>query len=296
MLKTVKDLPKVKEMLDKSKEILGWDVLELCLNGPEEKLAETKYCQPAMFIGGLAGLEKLRSEKPECADNPQFVAGLSLGEYTALCAAGVFSFEDGLKLVKLRGEAMQEAAENGGPQGMLSVAGLDAGKLKELCAAAQKEEGAGGTCSIANDLFPNGFSCGGSEKAINLLKEKAEAAGALQAKVLKTGGAFHTSLMQPAQTKLNAALEDTIAKMNPPRSTIYMNATAEPVKAGSPVSAIVDNLKKQLTNSVLWCPSQKKMIDAGITEYYECGPMKQIKAMMKRIDQKVWKTTTNIDV
>jgi len=296
MLKTVKDLPKVKEMLDKSKDILGWDVLELCLNGPEEKLAETKYCQPAMFIGGLAGFEKLRAEKPECADNPTFVAGLSLGEYTALCAAGVFSFEDGLKLVKLRGEAMQEAAANGGPQGMLSVAGLDASKLKELCAAAAKEEGGAATCSIANDLFPNGFSCGGSEKAINLLKDKAEAAGALQAKVLKTGGAFHTSLMEPAQTKLNAALEDTISKMSPPRSTIYMNATAEPVKAGSPVSAIVDNLKKQLTNSVLWCPSQKKMIDAGIEEYYECGPMKQIKAMMKRIDQKVWKTTTNIDV
>merc|ERR1719287_107171 len=139
MLKTVKDLPKVKDMLDKSKDILGWDVLELCLNGPEEKLAETKYCQPAMFIGGLAGLEKLRAEKPDCADHPTFVAGLSLGEYTALCAAGVFSFEDGLKLVKLRGEAMQEAASVGS-QKMLSVIGLERDQLDKLCEAAKKVE------------------------------------------------------------------------------------------------------------------------------------------------------------
>merc|ERR1719463_364105 len=124
MLKTVKDLPKVKEMLEKAKEILGWDVLDLCLNGPEEKLAETKYCQPAMFIGGLAGKEKLRAEKSDCADKPMYVAGLSLGEYTALCAAGVLSFEDGLKLVKLRGEAMQEAAEVG-KQGMISIVGIE---------------------------------------------------------------------------------------------------------------------------------------------------------------------------
>merc|ERR1719272_2218830 len=115
-------------MLEKSKEILGWDLLELCLNGPESKLETTNFTQPAMFIGGLAGVEKLRKEKPECASNPTFVAGLSLGEYTALCAAGVFSFEDGLKLVKLRGEAMQEAAAIG-DQLMLSVAGLDKAKL-----------------------------------------------------------------------------------------------------------------------------------------------------------------------
>merc|ERR1719487_2532568 len=110
MLKDMKDDAAVKEMLEKSKEILGWDVLDLCLNGPEDKLEVTSNCQPAMFVGGLAGLAKLRKDKPECADNPTFVAGLSLGEYTALCMAGVLTFEDGLKLVKLRGEAMQEAA------------------------------------------------------------------------------------------------------------------------------------------------------------------------------------------
>jgi len=296
MLKEMKDEPAVKEMLDKAKDILGWDVLDLCLNGPEEKLEQTKYCQPCMFIGGLAGREKLRKDKADMADNPSFVAGLSLGEYTALCVAGVFSFEDGLKLVKLRGEAMEEAANTGGKQLMLSVAGLEGDKLKALCAEALKEEGDGATCSVSNALFPNGYSCGGTEKAINILKDKAEKAGALQAKVLKTGGAFHTALMQPAQTKLNEALEEAKAKMSPPKFTIFMNATANAVPAGGSVDKIIENLKMQLTSSVLWEPSMQRVIKQGCTEYYECGPMKQLKAMMKRIDQKVWKTTYNVDV
>merc|ERR1719487_2704899 len=234
----------VKDMLEKSKDILGWDVLDLCLTGPEEKLEETRYTQPAMFIGGLAGAIKLRKDKPDCADNPTFVAGLSLGEYTALCAAGVFSFEDGLKLVKLRGEAMQEAATTQGKQLMLSVAGLDRATLDKLCEESKKEEGAGATCQVANALFPNGFSLGGSEKAINICKEKCEKAGALQAKILKTGGAFHTQLMQPAQTKLNEALDATVERMSPPRITIYQNATSEPVPAGGSLTTIVENLKK----------------------------------------------------
>merc|ERR1719264_78648 len=132
MLDTTKDMPAVRAMLDKSKDILGYDILDICLKGPESKLEETKYCQPAMFIGGLAGLEKLREEKPERVERAAVFAGLSLGEYTALCAAGVMTFEDGLKLVKLRGEAMQDAA-NEGKQKMLSVAGIEKATLDKLC-------------------------------------------------------------------------------------------------------------------------------------------------------------------
>merc|ERR1711933_646719 len=125
--------------MGKAKDLLGYDVLELCLKGPEAKLEETKYCQPAMFIAGLAGVEKLRGEREEAVTRAQVLAGLSLGEYTALCTAGVFSFEDGLKLVMLRGEAMQEAAGLG-KQAMLSVAGIEKAKLEQLCKqAAQKE-------------------------------------------------------------------------------------------------------------------------------------------------------------
>merc|ERR1719189_385423 len=161
----VQDLPKVKEMLEKAKPILGYDILDICLNGPEAKLEETRYCQPAMFIGGLAGLEKLKGERPEAVNQCSVMAGLSLGEYTALCAAGVMSFEDGLKLVKLRGEAMQEAAGIG-KQLMLSVAGLDGEKLKPLCVQAKQKEGPDAVCQVANQLFPGGFSVGGTEKAI----------------------------------------------------------------------------------------------------------------------------------
>merc|ERR1712032_1321081 len=113
MMSSVKDIPAVNEMLSKAKDLLGYDVLELCLKGPEAKLEETSYCQPAMFIAGLAGIEKLRGEREEAVTRPQVLAGLSLGEYTALCVAGVFTFEQGLELVAKRGKAMQEAAQIG---------------------------------------------------------------------------------------------------------------------------------------------------------------------------------------
>lgn len=139
MLAGSKDEPVVAKMLETAKEILGMDLLDLCLNGPEGQLEETRYCQPAMFVGGLAGLEKLRKEKPEAAERFQVCAGLSLGEYTALCASGVFTFEEGLRLVKLRGEAMQECAAMS-KQGMLSVAGIDKKDLEPMC----KKSGQGG--------------------------------------------------------------------------------------------------------------------------------------------------------
>jgi len=295
MMENVKDLPKVKEMLEKAQPILGYDILDICLNGPEDKLEETRYCQPAMFIGGLAGLEKLKQDSPEKVNRAAVMAGLSLGEYTALCAAGVMTFEDGLKLVKLRGEAMQEAAQSG-KQLMLSVAGLEKDKLEPLCKQAAAKEGPGAVCSIANFLFPGGTSVGGTEKAINELKDMAEKAGALQAKVLKTAGAFHTSLMKPAQEKLSAALEETLPNMKPPMHTVWMNATAEPVRPGCDPADIVANLKTQLTNPVLWDTSVKEIIKEGANEFYEVGPMKQMKAMMKRIDVGMWKKMTNIEV
>jgi len=201
------------------------------------------------------------------------MAGLSLGEYTALCAAGVFTFEDGLRLVKLRGEAMQEAA-TASKQGMLSVAGLDRATLEALCKEAAKSE-EGGVCQLANALFPKGFACAGSEKAVNKLMELALAKGALQAKLLKTSGAFHTSLMKPAQEKLEKALQDLLPNMNPPSCTVYMNVTGEPLEAGTDPKKIVELLGKQLVSPVLWEPTMKAMIKDGISEFYECGPQKQ---------------------
>jgi len=296
MLATVKDLPAVQDMLATAQEILGWDVLELCQHGPEAKLEETKYCQPAMFIAGLAGIEKLKvGKKPEHASRFGYAAGLSLGEYTALCAAGVFTFEDGLKLVKLRGEAMSEAAQVG-KQAMLSVAGIPKEELLELCQQAVERTGSSEVCAIANELFPKGFSCAGTEAAVKVLKELSDEAGALQAKILKTSGAFHTSLMAPAAEKLAAALDEMLPRMRAPQATVFMNATAQPLKPGTDPKVTVELLKKQLTNPVLWESSVRAMIKAGVQEFYEVGPMKQIKAMMKRIDSKIWGSTSNVEV
>jgi len=293
MMAGLKDHPVVKDMLQKANDILGYDLLKLCLEGPEAKLEETAYCQPAMFTAGLAGVEKLRGEKEEAVTRCQVMAGLSLGEYTALCAAGVMTFEDGLRLVKLRGEAMQEAAAVG-KQKMLSVAGLEREKLEELCKQALAKDK--GVCQIANHLFPNGFAVGGTEGAINELKDLTEKAGALQSKILKTSGAFHTPLMQPAQDKLSKALEEVLPSMQPPKFTVWMNASAEPMRPGTDPKEIVELLKRQLTNQVLWEPSMRAVIGEGVTEFYECGPQKQLKAMMKRIDPEAWKNTKNIDV
>jgi len=292
MLSGLKDEAEVKEMIATAKEVLGKDLLDMCLNGKADDLEETSVCQPAMFLGGMAGMVKLRKERPEAAEKFSCVAGLSLGEYTALCVAGVFTFEQGMELVKVRGAAMSEAARSS-PQAMLSVAGLEEKVLKGLC---EKQATGGEVCQIANSLFPNGFSCAGTQKAIDGLKVEAEKAGALQAKLLKTSGGFHTSLMEPAKEKLEEALKSLMPKMQPPKCDIVMNVTGEKIKAGTEPSEFVPLLGKQLVSSVLWEKSIKAMIADGYTEFYEVGPMKQLKAMMKRIDPTVWKTTTNVEV
>jgi len=204
-----------------------------------------------------------------------------------------FTFEDGLKLVKLRGEAMQEANMQGN-QGMLSVAGLERNQLAELCQRAQNSVGGGEICCIANVLFPKGYSCAGNKRALSALKKLAEEEGALQARLLKASGAFHTPLMEPAKQKLDKALAAT--KMQSPRCTVYFNVTGDSLPAGSDPKAIRSLLGDQLCNPVLWENVVKKMVDDNVEEFYEVGPMKQLKAMMKRIDQKMWSKTTNIHV
>jgi [acyl-carrier-protein] S-malonyltransferase len=293
MIQTVKDLPAVKDMCAKANAILGYDILDVSLNGPESKLAEPTYCQPAMLIAGLAAVEKLRGDKPEALSRCQAVAGMYEGEYTALVVAGVLSFEESLKLCKVRGEAMSKAAAVG-KQAMLSVAGIDKEKLNGLCKEAAKKE-SGGVCVIANELFPKGFSCSGTETAINALKELADKNGALQAKVMKMGG-FHTSLMLSASTEIGAALDDAVSKMSPTKITVYMNATGQGLKPGTSPEEVVSTLKQQMCSPVLWETSMKSMIKDGVKDFYECGPMKQIKAMMKRIDPTAWSNTQNCDI
>merc|ERR1719469_708843 len=173
---------------------------------------------------------------------------------------------------------MHEAAQMSG-QLMLSVAGIEEAKLGPLCEEARKKEGGDAVCQISNHLFPNGKSVGGSEKAINFLQPMAEKAVAMQAKVLKTAGAFHTPLMQPAQDKLSAAIEEVLPNMKTPMHTVWMNASAAPIRPGQdPAADIAPLMKKQLTNPVFWDKSVTEIIKEGNSEFYEVGPMKQIKA------------------
>mmetsp|Transcript_68208 Transcript_68208/g.142540 ORF Transcript_68208/g.142540 Transcript_68208/m.142540 type:complete len:561 (+) Transcript_68208:73-1755(+) len=297
MLAEASKLPAVKELLSKAQSVLGWDVLELCTKGPEAKLSETKYCQPVLFVAGLAAVEVLRESKKEVVERPQAVAGLSLGEYTAICAAGVLDFEDCLRLVQLRAEAMQDAT-NLAPQGMASVAGLDRSTLERLCREAKAADSSvqDPVCQIANVLFPAGFVCAGHKSTIDKLCEKAMAARALQARAVKAGGAFHCPLMQPAADRLSKAIDEALPKMRPPRCCIYFNVTGKKVMPGTSPKEFVQYMKRQLTGEVLWEQTVKQMIMDQVKDFYETGPLKQIKAMIKRIDQDAFKRTENISV
>ncbi|OLP88585.1 Malonyl-CoA-acyl carrier protein transacylase, mitochondrial [Symbiodinium microadriaticum] len=297
MLKSCLDIPAVEKMLEKAESILGWSVKKFCLEGPAEQIEQTKYCQPIMFVAGVAGIELMKQTKREMVDRVQAVAGLSLGEYTALCAAGVLEFEDGLQLVKLRAEAMQKATEMV-PQAMCSVAGLDRNTVDRLCKEAKDLDTSSPmpVCQVANVLFPAGFTCGGTKPAIEKLCELAMKARALQARAVKTGGGFHTPLMQPAQEELSKAIDSMLPKMKPPRCAVYFNLTGKKMPPGTKPSEFVDYMKKQLTGEVLWEQTVKQMVFDGVKDFYEVGPLKQLKAMIKRIDQDAFKRTENIPV
>jgi len=296
MLKSLKDLPAVKGMLSTAKDILGYDILDIMLNGPEEKLSETRFCQPAVYIADLAAVEQLKQDDPMAVSDCKAMAGLSLGEYSALTVAGVFDFETGLKLVKERGEAMDfEATKPGGPrQGMISIAGLSEETVNELCREVRTATKGGEVCQIANHLFPNGFSVSGHSEALSALEEKANDAGALQAKILKTSGAFHTPLMQGAKDHLMSQLQVHKSKMSSPRCTIYMNTTGQTIGPDTSPDEIIQLLGQQLVSPVLWRQSMELAIQDGCKEFYECGPSKQLKSMMKRIDATVQQKMVNV--
>merc|ERR1719277_1811335 len=181
------------------------------------------------------------------------------------------------------------------PQCMCSVAGLDRPTLERLCNEAKAQE-SGSTCQIANVLFPAGFTCAGNKAAIDKLCDLALKAKALQARVIKAGGAFHSPLMKPAEDQLAKAIDEALPKMKPPRCCIYFNLTGKKVSPGTDPKEFVDLMKKQLTSEVLWEQTIKQMIMDQVKDFYECGPHKQIKSMIKRIDQDAFKRTENVSV
>lgn len=264
---------KAKELFEKANEILGFRITDIMFAGTDAELTQTKVTQPAVFLHSVISALCLGDDFA-----PSMVAGHSLGEFSALVAAGALSFEDGLKLVYARATAMQKACE-AAPGTMAAVIGLPDEKIEEIC----------NECStLDNIVVPANYNCpgqlviSGNVDAINQACEKLKAAGAKRALPLKVGGAFHSPLMQPAKEELQKAIEAT--EFSTPKCPVYQNVDGKP---HTDAAEIKSNLIAQLTSSVRWTSSVQNMIADGADDFTECGPGKALQGMIGRIDKNV---------
>ena len=263
-----------KELFEKANEILGFRITDIMFEGTADELKQTKVTQPAVFLHSVIRAICLGDEF-----EPAMVAGHSLGEFSALVAAGALSFEDGLKLVYARALAMQKACE-AAPSTMAAVIGLDDKTIEDICAETTAE--GNGVVVAANYNCTSQLVISGNIEAVNAACDKLKAAGAKRALVLPVGGAFHSPLMQPAQEELQKAIEST--EFHTPRCPIYQNVDAQ---AHTDAAEIKANLIAQLTASVRWTYEVQNMIAAGATEFIECGPGKALQGMIAKIDRSV---------
>ena len=276
--------PAAKALYDRAAEILGFDLASICFEGPAERLDTTIISQPALFVSSLAALEMLKAEHPEVVDRCAMAAGLSLGEYTALVFAGAMSFEEGLRVVQRRGEAMQQAAD-ANPSGMVSALLLDAGQVEQV----RNESSSAGQIWIANYLCPGNTVLSGETPACQLAAEVIAKTGG-SPKALAVAGAFHTPLMGSACEKLEEVLKNV--SIQPSRIPVISNVDA---KAHHNPDEVRQILIKQVTQPVLWEACVREMLAEGCDQFYEIGPGKVLKSLMKRIDRKVECTTINDD-
>lgn len=262
-----------KELFDKANEVLGYRITDIMFAGTDEQLKETKVTQPAVFLHSVISAL--------CMDDtfkPDMVAGHSLGEFSALVAAGALSFEDGLKLVYARAMAMQKACE-ANPGTMAAIIGLSDEKVEEICQEVSKE---GKVVIPANYNCPGQLVISGDKEGIEEACERLKAAGAKRALPLKVGGAFHSPLMQPAKDELQKAIEATT--VNTPQCPVYQNVDGKPYTDAAKIKA---NLIAQLTSSVRWTTTVQNMIADGATDFTECGPGKALQGMIGRISKEV---------
>ena len=263
--------PVAKEMFDKANEILGFNITDLMFNGTDEDLRQTKVTQPAIFLHSVILAKTMGDDF-----NPDMVAGHSLGEFSALVAAGALSFEDGLRLVSARAQAMQKACEKT-PSTMAAVLALPDAKVEELCASVTE-----GVVVPANYNCPGQIVISGSIEGVDAACAKMLEAGAKRALKLKVGGAFHSPLMDPAKIELEAAIKAT--EIHTPKCPVYQNVDALP---HTDPAEIKKNLVAQLTASVRWTQSVKNMIADGATDFTECGPGAVLQGLIKKIDGSV---------
>jgi [acyl-carrier-protein] S-malonyltransferase len=269
--------PAARRLFDQAADILGYKLIDVCLNGPAEKLNSTVVSQPAIFVASLAALESVRASDPSAESQCVATAGLSLGEYTALVFAGVLSFADGLRLVQKRGEAMQAAAD-ATPSAMVSVLGLDQAKVEELCAKARPA----GKIEPANFLCPGNIVVSGTKPACDELERLAPDLGAMKTIRLTVAGAFHTDIMRPADEQLAAGLRNVTLK--PARVPVWSNVDARPHT--DPVE-IRELLVRQVVQPVLWERTMRELLAQGIQRFYEIGPGRVLTPLVKRLDRKM---------
>ncbi len=259
-----------RELFDKANEILGFKITDLMFEGTEDDLKQTKVTQPAIFLHSVLLAKSLGDEF-----KPDMVAGHSLGEFSALVAAGALSFEEGLKLVSARAHAMQKACE-ARPSTMAAVLALPDEKVEALCAEVDD------VVAPANYNCPGQVVISGTIEGIDAACEKMLAAGAKRALKLKVGGAFHSPLMQPAQEELAEAIAN--AKFQTPVCPVYQNVDAKPHTDPEEIKA---NLIKQLTAPVRWTQDVEAMIADGADEFIELGPGSVLQGLVKKINRGV---------
>lgn len=268
--------PPARRLFERAGELLGYDLAKLCFEGPSERLDSTVHSQPALFVASLAALEQLRAQSPEVVESCQAAAGLSLGEYTALVFAGVLDFETGLKLVERRGAAMQQAAD-ATPSGMVSILGLEHDQVEALCQQAREGE----TLQIANFLCPGNLAVSGTQSACQRVAQRAEVAGAMKVVPLAVAGAFHTPLMQAAVDQLATALAGV--PLRKPRIPVVSNVDARPHDDPEEIRQL---LPRQIVSPVRWENSMRWLLDQGFDRFYEIGPGRVLRGLLRRIDRK----------
>ena len=277
-LRLAESLPEARRLFDEAERILGYDLAQICFEGPAELLDSTVHSQPGLFVCSLAAVEQLRSETPELLTLASAAAGLSLGEYTALVFAGVMEFHQALQVVQVRGEAMQAAADDT-PSGMVSVLGLDLDGVERLCDRAREPDE---VLQVANHLCPGNIVVSGHNASCENLVELAESAGAMKVLALAVAGAFHTPIMQSAVDRLAAALAEV--PLARPRIPVISNVDAQP---HDDPELIRDLLIQQVVSPVRWEESMRYLLAEGYTNFYEIGPGRVLRGLLRRIDRTV---------
>lgn len=262
-----------KKIYEQANEILGFRISDVMFDGTEEELKQTRITQPAIFLHSIIAFKSIDNARPE------MVAGHSLGEFSALVANGTLSFEDGLRLVSLRAQAMQKACELN-PSTMAAVLGLPDEQVEAICAQVQQETGE--VVVAANYNCPGQLVVSGSVKGIETACVQLKAAGAKRALVLPVGGAFHSPLMEPARQELQAAIEAT--NFHNPSCPVYQNVAAKGVINKEEIK---QNLIDQLTGAVKWTQCVQAMINDGASKFTEAGPGKVLQGLIAKINKDV---------